>query len=435
MELRHKAELYKQRACGTHFSRTHLLQMEHDQRDLFERASSSSFLSSQSSTGSGSHETPSEKEEKEEGRGGSMKVEDIESLEGDIGGEEKEGDVPGSEGHPPHVHVPPAQSEESVTTESDAASQQLESEPHVSHQSHTLGADENTDELEQPKVDMFPPQHKGRVPTPLLRDSPGAPTRHHLDLTTPSSGGLLISPIKLPYPPSSPKFRRDMRSSAPIFPSPELITSTTGETEEGGQQGRTAVLRPPVTTGTRRQKTVSATIPMRVPTSSTTRNPPKTGAFQKVRFDSGKTKMHKKLRQSSETTTHAESCETCGAKLRPPLHGTRYTSTGQKDLHARTLPAGHTFSRQPPHSLYHVQSPEYYAHTLPHQSRKPSLHATSHTQSDLKRPPSTGQLDRDIDAMSLSTLSLSSCSLASDMLKRARNRRDTFWMKPQVTSS
>ena len=360
-----------------------------------------------------------------------MKVDDIESLE------EGEGAVPGiplpGDSHP--LHVPPAQSEESVT-DSDAASQQLESKPHGDQQSHTLGADENVDKLGQPKAQTLPPQHTGRVPTPLLHDSPGSPLRHHLDLTTPSNGGLLISQVKLPYPPSSPKFRRDMRSSAPIFPSQELTASRTGETEEGGRQGRSATLRPPVTSaGTMRQKAMSGTVPARVPqkvTSSATQSTPKTGAH------SGKTKMRGKLHQSSEATTHDESCETCGAKLRPPSHSTRYTSAGQKDQqhsHARTVPparVGHTVTRQPPHRSY---PSEYYARTLPQHSRHPPLYATTQNSHALKRPTTAGQLDRDIDAMSLSTLSLSSCSVASDMLKRARNRRDNFWMKPQVTTS
>ena len=38
---------------------------------------------------------------------------------------------------------------------------------------------------------------EGRIPTPELRKSiPGQQSRHHLDTTTPSGGGLLISPTK-----------------------------------------------------------------------------------------------------------------------------------------------------------------------------------------------------------------------------------------------
>ena len=76
---------------------------------------------------------------------------------------------------------------------------------------------------------------KGRIPTPVLRESSNAPVRHHLDRTTPSDQGLFIpmsktspSPlppqshphatVPLPYPPVSPKFRRDMRSATPLNP-------------------------------------------------------------------------------------------------------------------------------------------------------------------------------------------------------------------------
>ena len=76
---------------------------------------------------------------------------------------------------------------------------------------------------------------EGCVPTLELRKSvPGQQSRHHLDTTTPSGGGLLISPskpevrggrgvfksVELPYPPVSPKYRRDMKSKAPIYPPP-----------------------------------------------------------------------------------------------------------------------------------------------------------------------------------------------------------------------
>ena len=92
---------------------------------------------------------------------------------------------------------------------------------------------------------------EGRVPTPELRKSvPGQQSRHHLDTTTPSDGGLFISPskpevggergvvksVELPYPPVSPKYRRDMRSKVPIFPPPPRKVSS------GHQKGDTPVV-------------------------------------------------------------------------------------------------------------------------------------------------------------------------------------------------
>ena len=42
----------------------------------------------------------------------------------------------------------------------------------------------------------------------------------------------------------------------------------------------------------------------------------------------------------------------------------------------------------------------------------------------------SGRRGRDVDELSLSSLSLSSCSVASDVLQKARERRDRFWTQP-----
>ena len=47
-----------------------------------------------------------------------------------------------------------------------------------------------------------------------------------------------------------------------------------------------------------------------------------------------------------------------------------------------------------------------------------------------------GRRARDVDELSLLSLSLSSCSVASDVLQKARERKDRFWMQPShVTAS
>ena len=65
----------------------------------------------------------------------------------------------------------------------------------------------------------------GRVPTPTLSETSSADQfriRHHLDRTTPSVNGILIPVTEdhAPFPTISPKFRRDMLSTAPIYPAP-----------------------------------------------------------------------------------------------------------------------------------------------------------------------------------------------------------------------
>ena len=450
--------------------------MEQEQKDLFERASSSSVLSFQSSTGSRSSSTPShEEEEEEEEEGDGMRVEDVESVEEESRGGQQRGEaVPGvsrrlvySGGHQgkssgkgqTRVPIRSPHSRESASTTSDdsGSSQQCETEPPDVRRSHTLDANENANKnlRLQPPVQTSPPlvtePPEGRVPTPLLHDSPtGGALRHHLDRTTPSNGGLLSSPIKLPYPPTSPKFRRDMRSSAPIFPSHVPNGTKVEGTEEGDRQMGRATLKPQmVLTGSgqqrQRHRGMSATVPPKAaPKIPMSQNASKTGAFQRPHSDGGRTRM---LHQALEDTTHTKLCDTCGAKVHPstivnpPLHHTTHARReGQKDLRMHTMPApkaSHTVPRLKfAHTSHPVrQSDQYYSQ--PRHSRSPLLHApthTTHAPSGFKRPATMGRLDRDLDELSLSNLSLSSCSVASDILKRAQNRRDNFWTQPQVTA-
>ena len=452
--------------------------MEQEQRDLFERASSSSILSFQSSTASRSSSTPSHEEEEEEEEGGDgMRVEDVESVEEEReesrGGQQSSEAVPSvsrrlvySGGHQgkssgkgqTRVPIRSPQSSASTTSDDSGSSQRHETERPVVRQLHTLDANENANNNLglQPPVQTGPPLDteppEGRVPTPLLHESPtGGALRHHLDRTTPSNGGLLSSPIKLPYPPTSPKFRRDMRSSAPIFPSHVPSGTKVDETEEGGRQMGHATLRPqlvPTRSGQQRQhhRGMSATVPPKaVPKIPMTQNASRTGAFQRPHSEGGRTRM---LHQALEGTAHTKLCDTCGAKVRPstvvnpPLHhATHARREGQGDLRMHTMPApkaGHTIPRLKfAHTSHPVRQPDQYSHSQPRHSRSPLLHATMHTThapSGFKRPATMGQLDRDLDELSLSNLSLSSCSVASDILKRAQNRRDNFWTQPQVTA-
>ena len=161
--------------------------------------------------------------------------------------------------------------------------------------------------------------------------------------------------------------------------------------------------------------------------------------------DGGRTRM---LHQALEDTAHTKLCHTCGAKVRPstvvnpPLHHTTHARReGQGDLCTHTMPApkaSHTVPRLKfAHTSHPVRQPDQHLHAQPRHSRSPLLHATMHTThalSGFKRPATVGQLDRDLDELSLSNLSLSSCSVASDILKRAQNRRDNFWTQPQVTA-
>ena len=411
-----------------------------------------------------------------------MRVEDVESLEEEkeeSRGEQQRGEaIPGvtrrlmysgshhrkssskSQTHVP-VRSPHFRGSASVSSDDSGSAQQHETKPPVIRQLHTLGANENASNNPglQPPVATSPPPaaepQEGRVPTPLLHDSPtGGPLRHHLDLTTPSNGGLLSSPIKLPYPPTSPKFRKDMRSSAPIFPSHVPSATRVEGTKERDHQMGHATVRPLMVSaglGQQRQrhKGMSSTVPPKaVPKIPVTQNVPKTGAFQRPHSDGGRTRIREKLHQALEDTTHTKLCDTCGAKVHsstvvnPPLHHTTHArQEQQRGLHMHTMPAPKASHSVPKlkfaHTSHPVWQPDRHSHPQPRHSRSPLLHAPTHTTHAVrgfKQPATMGQLDRDVDELSLSNLSLSSCSVASDILKRAQNRRDNFWTQPQLTA-
>ena len=411
-----------------------------------------------------------------------MRVEDVESLEEEkeeSRGEQQRGEaIPGvtrrlmysgshhrkssskSQTHGP-VRSPHFRGSASVSSDDSGSAQQHETKPPVIRQLHTLGANENASNnpgLQPPVPTSSPPAaepQEGRVPTPLLCDSPtGGPLRHHLDLTTPSNGGLLSSPIKLPYPPTSPKFRKDMRSSAPIFPSHVPSGTRVEGTRERDHQMGHATVRPLMVSaglGQQRQrhKGMSSTVPPKaVPKIPVMQNAPKTGAFQRPHSDGGRTRIREKLHQALEDTTHTKLCDACGAKVHsstvvnPPLHHTTHArQEQQRGLHMHTMPAPKASHSVPKlkfaHTSHPVWQPDRHSHPQPRHSRSPLLHAPTHTTHAVrgfKQPATMGQLDRDVDELSLSNLSLSSCSVASDILKRAQNRRDNFWTQPQLTA-
>ena len=393
---------------------------------------------------------------------------------------------------------------------------------------------------------------EGRVPTPELRKSvPGQQSRHHLDTTTPSDGGLFISPskpevggdrgvvksVELPYPPVSPKYRRDMRSKVPIFPPPPR------KVDSGHQKGDTPVVssttneappqsisdnlgprnvsvphpstiphskpthnlthappsqpsqpsRPHTTHKSQAHKTAPISVHVPQP-KKTTVKPPQTSYSSPVRkllFDSHSKqpstsqpcaqhatkkfissssqqyKSHTKTSGvSSAKSSHSnvKSCETCGSYLR---------SSAVLGGGVGALGVGHSGRVAPPTNLSQIHSDR--ASALQQQSRfkvneirsKLASHsldprgAPTNLDGDYHQLPDSGLgssdrrggrreggqrslsgLDgrrgrgREVDELSLSSLSLSSCSVASDMLQKARERRDRFWTQPShITAS
>lgn len=376
---------------------------------------------------------------------------------------------------------------------------------------------------------------KGRVSTPELRKS-ASPTRHHLDLTTPSDNGLLI-PMTT-YPHVSPNFRRDMKSStAPINPLPvdsvdhlikdsrekamkavrEEVSSVSKHipasssphhshcvpngipvagvrgpdgTSVGARGGGTrevshipnGVPSGPGTSapsaGARRGgKEASLHIPNGVPTGSGamgggrgTKSPHHVRKLDFERLVPSQPAPRQPSYQTRPTSLSGSSapslsCQTCGACLQPsivpPPSSLARPGPGDGRPKVQTLyPA--TLNRRPattlgqPRSISaqnvamgtekrggksavsqkHGSARELFTAPTPvmEVSRSPTPPrantyapaAYGGAYAGAPRPkPSYHTLE--VDELSLSSMSLSSCSVASDVLEKARKRRDNFW--------
>ena len=413
-DLRKKADDYKCRAQGTYFSREYLQRLEEEQQDLFERASTStSVTSSGSPSTSGSSRST-----------GDVRVEDIES-------EEEERITPPKVGaFKKRMQKVPAYNHRArrgqLQSTNDIANGDLPASP--LEEAFEDEVRSHTDESKRlsspsPHEDCIP-QFQGRIATPILQKEPSVPPqRHHLDLTTPSDGGLLLSPLKLPYPPTSPKYRKDMRSTAPIHPSPkpsrfESVGTRLVLPKTDPVQSTTHHLSKPMPTTSKTTVPPCSQLPRCPPGNSSSPKLTTAGATRKLQFG------------HSGPSALEQSCETCGAWLRSssarlpqthPSYAARQASRG-KSAPTRVpshKPAVHTSLTQPYQSLSGMlPKPVYNATTRPNHTYATHL-------AEFKRPT------RDIDECSLSSVSLSNCSVASDLLRRAQERRDHFWTQPQ----
>ncbi|XP_053378346.1 nuclear protein MDM1-like isoform X5 [Mercenaria mercenaria] len=178
IELRRKAQEYRQRALGTHFSREHMAQLMAKQNDLWEASTPTarSTLSALSlESGLSSHRG----EPKNMGRG--------------------------------RGHVSTAAT---LASEDDQSTARLdEVAPQGQKKQAWADEEEQMDRMSQETPSTFSaesPGFNGRVPTPKIREQiltgDSQHRRHHLDRTTPSVGGAILS-----SPPDSKKKRSGKR--------------------------------------------------------------------------------------------------------------------------------------------------------------------------------------------------------------------------------
>ena len=244
---------------------------------------------------------------------------------------------------------------------------------------------------------------QGRLPTPELKQIPPArKIRHHLDRTTPCMGAILTSPPKEvrhgwnpeedeedenpltgPTIPAGvtrilPRYRQDMSSHAPIYPSSATYTVH--------QQDR----QPHVTTkkypGSR--KTV------------TKRDVHKT----QTQVSSKKTPTNTTNTANRKTYTENDlNCSFCGSKLHHPMDRSSRLLGDNRPLAMHTTGTAHPTTN------------------IPQQLRKSYLPLSQRLK---QQQPLSGSL-----------LSLSSCSVASEVLQRAQHRKATFWNQRGTTAT
>ena len=254
-----------------------------------------------------------------------------------------------------------------------------------------------------PEKDPSPPLQRDRSrpvavgavrrPTPDLKgEEERLGQRHHLNLTTPITNAL-FSPSKdvaaehkvARTEPVSPKYRRDMKSRAPIFPTDTVQSE--GVSVEGISHGRSGVR---VLTVRKEEKSKSRAKKLKV-------QAPKTAPLDLARLDqkqyhsSSSAKKEGRCKSAHiRQTQDGLMCTVCGVNLEPLAAAAQRWRT-------------HTAARLPAHT----------------QDGSPLL----------RHPPvrecGGGRTSPDLD--SVSSLSMTSCSVASEVLERARERRDHFW--------
>ena len=352
---------------------------------------------------------------------------------------------------------------------------------------------------------------EGRIPTPVLQQSSGDTLRHHLDLTTPSSGAVLTSPslpafVKtsqsktgssrrgagkefgntraapvssgggektatmsdsrkkgLHLSQSSAKLKRDpsLVSSAPARPTPHAHTLPQSSLAQHSHNPLVPAPRAPISHHT-------------LPTSPPHPSPPLStisSLLSSLRTSSSLNAPNKKLNYANTSgrrkapvssvqltqpcSLHCHSshtggdtsgkCDICGSWLRK----TRPHTSAQVDglsLWNRhhhqpqaTVPLGSSTSRkyrgpvtQLSEKLQTRGVPSHvgeYSSSVGSDSNSPQPNGVPYSPPGIRAAvPQTNPMSlRAADELSISSLSLSSCSVASDLLKKARERREKFW--------
>ena len=518
-EIRQKANEYRQRSETCQFSPTRTTQQQQQQQQQSTDSESSEHSPSTSSLDEDPtlqpHEQPSHPHSSHRHTltNGGLRFEDLEEGEGEES--EGESDAESSAAQSEEEDMV-SRSDESDGSELDNIQQRQDQEnesrpggPKLKLNGHP-GGKFRTVSTSPPPPD---PQEEGRVPTPVLRETPEL-MRHHLDRTTPSSGSILTSPPlpALPKPSRTAESSRTAgeretlrkkkgglhtsaakstmasqqrgsgrtarqpwssslylsRGSPKLKRDPSLVSSVTAVPRSSSHRvtlPKSATQPPKGLHSSVSSRFHSSTLPPPAhPLHSTARPaspPPSTisslastlsgqAAVRKLDYGTG-SRANPSLTvppsQPQYSHTHAgctgAQCDICGAWLRRSTGQSTQLSHANERLRTHQSHFSQTAhsSTNHPYSVPVTQPSRSYSlasHPLttvpsstPQGSRpniRPEPQPRTNTPPEPPRIPTPNS--REVDEISLSSLSLSNCSVASDLLKRARERREKFWTQP-----
>ena len=241
-------------------------------------------------------------------------------------------------------------------------------------------------------------------------------------------GGLHISQ-------KSPRLKRD----------PSLVSSVSGDPRASSHQHTlpksTKSHQPPMSHPTSQQP-LTKPHPPSLPSSSSSVSSllgpalSSNGAIKKLDYGtSSRTNLNRQSLPSKPGLTHSHTgctstqCGVCGAWLRKMHTGAHVSGLSQE-----ACPASRTRQYKGPVMQLSQRNSHLSSQAVDRSTRKDTLsfHGEPQRQGPtLSLPHQTHSPPlQEPDTLSLSTLSLSSCSVASDLLKKAQERRERFWTQP-----
>ena len=389
LELRRLAATYRRRAEGTHFVQIHLadIEGEDDAEESASIASSCSVCCQQPKQPDDM--TPPPRPNSQPTRSHDPIIPAIKPHTGPAPMKSHDLKAPPTRSH----DLPTGPHDSQDDTESNSSTNSRSTHQHTEPPTgQNLPHDKDEGE---PKHDK--PQ--GRLPTPELKAMPPVrKIRHHLDRTTPCQGAILTSPpkearhgwnpeededeeedplIEPTIPPGVtkilPRYRRDMTSRAPIYPS-----HTTHTDDQQDKQPH----KKPSTYNKRRivQQNLHTThtqVPRRKKATTTNR----------------------KIKVTEDDNLE---CSFCRSSLRQPMNKNSRLMADNKPLAVHRVGTAH---------------PDMPTTIAPQRQQKGQVPLS-------QQQPLSGSL-----------LSLSSCSVASEVLQRAQHRKATFWNHRETTAT